>query len=137
MAAIVAVGTNVTYFVWLARAKGGGDAGVEILRGIRSIDSRLANPAYVVLPLTGILMVLDGDIGFGTMWVATAIALYVAVGALAGALFGPSLRRQTDLAASGAVGPDYAAAARRTTRTGLLTMVPIAGILYLMVMKPT
>ena len=31
----------------------------------------------------------------------------------------------------------YAAASRRTRTTGLLTMLPVAGILYLMVMKPT
>jgi hypothetical protein len=49
-----------------------------------------------------------------------------------------SLRRQTELvltAESGSVA--YDAAARRTRTIGLLTMLPVAGILYLMVLKPT
>jgi uncharacterized membrane protein len=50
--------------------------------------------------------------------------------------FAPPLRRQTELA-SEAGSAAYEAAARRTRTTGLLTMLPVAGILYLMVMKPT
>ena len=57
-------------------------------------------------------------------------------GVIAGAFFAPSLRRQTELAGE-AGSPAYEAAARRTRTTGLLTMLPVAGILYLMVMKPT
>jgi uncharacterized membrane protein len=137
LAAIVAVGTNVTYFAWLALARRdpGGSAG--ILRGIAALDKRLANPAYGVLPLAGILMVLNGHIGFTTFWVWAAIVMYALVGLSAALLFAPSLRRQTDLAVAGTDPAVYEAAARRTTMTGLLTMVPVAVILYLMVMKPT
>jgi uncharacterized membrane protein len=46
------------------------------------------------------------------------------------------LRRQTALADE-AGSAAYEAAARRTRMTGLLTMLPIAAILYLMVLKPT
>jgi uncharacterized membrane protein len=137
VAAIVAVGTNITYFVWLAVARRDPARGADILRGIKTLDSRLANPAYGVLPLTGILMVLDGHIGFTTFWVLAAIVMYALVGLFAALLFGPSLRRQTELAAAGTGAGVYEAAARRTTMTGLLTMVPVAVILYLMVMKPT
>ena len=137
LAAIVGVGTNVTYVVWLrlARSDPAGSAG--ILRGIRTIDARLANPAYAVLPVAGILMVLDGHIGFTTFWVLGAIVLYGVVGLSAGLLFAPSLRRQTELAVSDTDPAVYEAAARRTLTTGLLTMAPVAAILYLMVMKPT
>ena len=108
-----------------------------ILRGIRALDSRLANPAYAVLPIAGILMVLDRDLGFTTFWILGAIVLYAVVGICAGVLFAPSLRRQTELAVTAADPAAYEAAARRTTVTGLITMVPVAAILYLMVMKPT
>jgi uncharacterized membrane protein len=53
----------------------------------------------------------------------------------AGAFFAPSLRRQAELADE-AGSAAYEAAARRTRITGLLTMLPVAAILYLMVMKP-
>ena len=66
LAAIVAVGTNVTYFVWLSRTRRQPEQGAYVLPGIKALDARLANPAYVVLPVTGILMVLDADLGFTT-----------------------------------------------------------------------
>jgi hypothetical protein len=56
---------------------------------------------------------------------------------VAGASFAPSLRRQVELATTGADPAAYASAARRTTVTGVVTMLPAAAILYLMVLKPT
>jgi uncharacterized membrane protein len=138
LSAIVAVGTNVTYFIWLARAKQEPGHELSVLRGIRALDARLANPAYVVLPLTGVGMVLTSDLEFSTFWIALAIGLYVLMGVLAGVFFGPSLRRQVEIAqGEGARSQGYAAAARRTVLAGGITMVPIAAIVYLMVMKPT
>jgi uncharacterized membrane protein len=136
LAAILAVGTNVTYFVWLSRARRHPEQALQVLPGISALDRGLANPAYVVLPITGILMVLDADLGFTTFWIATAIVLYVALAVIAGALFGPSLRRQVELASAAAEPAAYERAARRTVVTGVITMVPVAAILYLMVIKP-
>ena len=119
LAAIVAVGTNVTYFAWLRWARSDTAQAAQISRGIKALDSRLAAPAYVVLPVTGILMVLDGHIGFTTFWVAMAIGLYVALGVVAGIFFSPALRRQVVLAETAGTSPaEYDAAARRTIITG-------------------
>lgn len=139
LSAIIAVGTNVTYFVWLARIKRQPrPEQAVVLGGIKVLDSRLAGPAYAILPLSGIGMVLVGDIPWSTFWVALAIVLYIAVGVAAGALFGPALRKQVDLVASDEAGSQaYAVAAKRTTTFGAITMLPIAAILYLMVIKPT
>ena len=138
LAAIVAVGTNVTYLVWLAAMKGRAPTQQAFaLETVRKLDARLANPAYAVLPLTGVIMVLIADgLGFTTFWIAVAIGLYLLMGVIGGVFFAPSLRRQTELAAE-AGSAAYEAAARRTRTTGLLTMLAVAGILYLMVMKPT
>ncbi|MGH2527802.1 MAG: DUF2269 family protein [Actinomycetota bacterium] len=139
VSAIVAVGANVSYFVWFSRVKGEPQPEqVFALRGIKTLDSWLANPAYVVLPVTGITMVLIEDLGFTTFWIGLAIGLYVFMGAFAGIFFAPALRRQIDMVQrEGPQSAGYADAARRTTVTGALTMVPIAVILYLMVIKPT
>jgi uncharacterized membrane protein len=137
LSAIIAVGTNVTYFVWLSSARKHPEQAPHVLPGLRTLDMRLANPAYVVLPITGILMVLDADLGFTTFWIATAIGLYVALAVLAGAFFSPALRRQVELAAASAEPSTYDQAARRTTVAGVITMLPVAAILYLMVIKPT
>ena len=132
VSAIVAVGTNLTYFVWLAPTQQ-----AFALETIKKLDTRLANPAYSVLPLTGVIMVLVSDgLGFTTFWIAVAIGLYILMGVIGGVFFAPSLRRQTDLAGE-AGSAAYEAAAKRTRTTGVLTMLPIAGILYLMVMQPT
>jgi uncharacterized membrane protein len=137
LAAIIAVGTNVTYFVWLRRVQNDAEHDAFVLEGLQALDRRLANPAYILLPLTGIVMVLVGDLGFTTFWIVTAIVLYVAMAAFAGVFFAPSLRRQLELAqADGPQSTSYADAARRTTVTGGITMALIAAILYLMVIKP-
>lgn len=136
LAAIVAVGTNVTYFWWLRRVRREPAHDAFVLDGLRTLDARLANPAYVV-PLTGIAMVLVGDLGFSTGWIAAAIVLYIVMGAFAGIVFSPALRRQLEMAVSGDSGsPGYAAAARRTMTTGTITMVMIVAIVILMVVKP-
>lgn len=135
-AAIIAVGTNVTYFFWVRQAQTAGPPSDTLLEGIQALDRRLANPAYVVLPVTGIIMVLIGDLGFTTFWIATAIGVYIAMGAFAGLAFSPALRRQVELARSHAPAADYEAAARRTFATRAITMLLIVVIVFLMVVKP-
>ncbi len=139
LSAIVAVGANLTYFVWLQTMRGRPQPAQSFaLETISKVDGRLANPAYVVLPVTGAIMVLIGDIGFTTFWIAGAIGLYVLLGVFGGALFTPALRRLTSIVNSeGPDAPAYAEASRRTKVRGLITMLPVAGILYLMVLKPT
>jgi uncharacterized membrane protein len=83
-------------------------------------------------------MVLDADLGFTTFWIAAGIALYVTMAAFGGIFFSPALRRQVELAEAGPSDEAaYEQAARRTTVTGIITMVIIAAIVYMMVMKPT
>lgn len=86
LSAVVAVGSNLTYFVWLQRARAKPAPTVDILGGIQLIDRRLANPAYGLLAVTGITMVLVSDLGFSTFWIATAIVLYVLLVVFGGAL---------------------------------------------------
>ena len=70
------------------------------------------------------ILVSDG-LAFTTFWILFAIGLYILVGVFGGALFAPSLRRQTELVASdGSGSAAYEAAGRRTRVTGLLTMLP-------------
>lgn len=139
LSAIVAVGANVTYFVWLAAMRGRPQPAQSFaLETISKVDRRLANPAYTVLPVTGIVMVLISPLGFTTFWIAVAIGLYVLVGVFAAVLFVPALRRLTAIVnTEGPEAAGYADAARQTSVRGLITMLPVAGILFLMVLKPT
>ncbi|MGH2483388.1 MAG: hypothetical protein ACRDE9_02895 [Candidatus Limnocylindria bacterium] len=55
------------------RARSG--IGSFVIQTIRLLDSRIANPAYVVVLLTGIGMVLTGAYSFTTGWILAAIGL--------------------------------------------------------------
>jgi uncharacterized membrane protein len=137
--AIIAVGANLTYFAWLAAMRGRPQPAQSFaLQTISTLDRRVANPAYGILPLTGVIMVLISPLGFTTFWIAVAIGLYVLLAVFGGALFTPALRRLTEIVdTEGPGAASYAEAARHVRSRGVLTMLPVAGILYLMVLKPT
>ncbi len=136
LAAIVAVGANLTYAIWFRAAGTDQDRLVFVIRTVRTIDSRLANPAYIVLLVTGVLMVLSGAYSFTTGWILTAIGLYIATAVIGIAAFGPAIRVQLVEAERDVTSPAYQAAARRSTTLGLVTTLLVLLIVVLMVTKP-
>ena len=137
LAAIIAVGANVTYGIWLTRAARHLEALPFTLRGIKQIDDRIANPAYGLLLVTGLLMVFVVRLPLTTPWLLTSLVLYVLV-MLVGLLgYTPTLRRQIQLLDSeGFQSPHYQALAGRGTRLGVVLAVLVIGIVFLMVVKP-
>jgi uncharacterized membrane protein len=77
LAAITAVGANLTYTYWLRYAGQDRERLVWTMKGIRRLDNLIATPAYVVLLITGVLMVVGGVFSFQTGWIIAAIVLYV------------------------------------------------------------
>jgi uncharacterized membrane protein len=136
LAAIVAVGSNVTYGFWLARAGRDREQLLFTISSIRWLDRSVANPGYVILLLTGIGMVVTGQLSFTTGWIATAIVLYVIVAILGFTAFAPAIRRQLAEAEHDPTSAEYAVAAARSTTLGLLTTGVVLVIVTLMVMKP-
>ena len=136
LAAIVAVGANVSYGFWLRLAGRDRDRLRFAIEGIRWLDRRIANPMYVVVLVTGVVMVLAGAYSFETGWIAASIALYVLVAIVGIVLFAPAIRRQLAEAERDPTSPAYAAAAARTTQLGLATTAAVFVIVALMVTKP-
>jgi len=136
LAAITAVGANLTYSYWLRYAGQDRDRLAWTLKGISRLDNFIATPAYIVLFITGFLMVIGGVFSFQTGWIAAAIALYVVVVVVGIAFYAPGLRRQIAEAEVDPASPAYAAAARRTNLFGVLTTVVVLVIVVLMVAKP-
>lgn len=136
LSAIVAVGANVTYAFWLRRAGRSRDQLVFAIGGVRTLDRAMANPAYAVLLVTGILLVSQGQYSFQAGWLATAIVLYVVTAILGVAVYAPAIRRQLAEAARDPTTPAYEAAAARSTMLGLATTVIVVVIVALMVTKP-
>ena len=138
LAAIVAVGFNLSYGMWLSRAARQPEHREQVLRGIQLLDQRFANPAYAVLLVTGVSIVLVGDLDFRTFWIATSIVLFVISGALGFFGFTPALRNQIGvLEAEGNDSPRFQELSKRVTLLGILTTLPIIVIVFLMVTKPT
>src|SRR5437764_15166404 len=79
LSAIVAVGLNISYGIWIFRAQRESAHTAFALKGVKFLDDRVANPAYGVLLVTGLLMVLAGSIPITTLWIDIALVLFVAL----------------------------------------------------------
>jgi len=135
--AIVAVGLNISYAIWQARAAREPAHMGYALRGIKFLDDRVANPSYAGLLVVGILLVLTGPWEFTQLWVYSAIALYLVMGAVAFLLYSPTLTRL--IAAyenGGATTPEFRALSSRSRAVGILLAIIVVAIIVLMVVKP-
>jgi uncharacterized membrane protein len=136
--AIIAVGFNASYSVWLGRAAREPSHQSHVLRGIKVLDDRFANPAYVLLLVTGLAMVVVGDLSLTTFWLGLGLGLYVVAVVLGLAVYTPTLRNQIRvLDASGSDSTEYVSLARRAQVVGILLGVIVIIIVFLMVTKPT
>jgi uncharacterized membrane protein len=137
--AIIAVGFNASYAIWLRKAARAPEHQSYVLRGVKILDDRFANPAYGVLLLTGLLMVFTTPgLKLTTFWILLALILYATTVVLAAAVYTPTLRKQIEaLEAEGPRTPHYLALARRSTVSGIVLGVIVVGIVFLMVTKPT
>jgi uncharacterized membrane protein len=136
--AIVAVGFNASYAIWLARAAREPVHEGFALRGVKFLDDRIANPAYALLLVTGLSMVWVGNLDLAQFWLLTALVLYAVVVGLGLFVYTPTLRAQ--IAALETSGPDsseFRALANRGTTVGIVLAVDVIAIVFLMVTKPT
>ena len=135
--AIIAVGFNATYGVLLGRAAREPEHEAHVLRTVKVLDDRFANPAYAVLLVTGLLMVGFYAPRLTEFWIAAALALYAVAVAVGAGIYTPTLRRQ--IAVIDEQGPDsadYRALSRRGTVIGILLAIDVVIIVFLMVTKP-
>ncbi len=137
LAAVVAVGTNVTYGIWIVMGSRDPKVLPFALRGVKLIDDRMSNPAYGLLLVTGILMVIVAGMPLATPWLIAGLVLYVAVVLLGLLGYTPALKKQIQLLDSvGAGSPAYKAVARRGMVLGAVLGVLVVLIVFLMVVKP-
>ena len=135
--AIVAVGFNISYGIWQARATREPEHMGYALRGIKFLDDRVANPAYAGILLAGIGLVLTGPYRFETLWVAVSIGLYLLMGVVAITLYSPTLKSQIAAYESGGAGSaEFMQLTGRSRMLGALLGLIVAAIIVLMVVKP-
>ncbi len=137
LAAVVAVGSNATYGIWIAAGSRDPKVLPFALRGVKTIDDRMATPAYVLLLVTGAAMMVVGPIPITTPWLIVSFVLYVGVVLVGLAGYTPTLRRQIELLGSeGASSPGYRRTAARGVIQGVVIAVLTVTIIALMVIKP-
>lgn len=137
LSAIIAVGANATYGIWLARASRDTDNLPFTLKGIKLLDDRVANPAYGLLLITGLAMAFTAPLALTTPWLLTALVLYGALVVVGIFGYTPALRRQIRiLEDEGFSSPNYQAQARRGTILGIVLAILAISIVFLMVVKP-
>jgi len=137
MAAITAVGANVTYGIWIARASRDQKVLPFVLRNIKLIDDRVANPCYGLLLLTGLTMAFLAPIPLKTPWLLTGLTLYVIATLLGIFGYSPVVKEQIRLLDNeGFDSPNYQAVSKRSTLLGILVGVDVIIIVFMMVVKP-
>jgi len=137
LAAITAVGSNITYGVWSARSQTEPAHIGFALKGIKFLDDRIANPAYGVLLLTGLLMVFM-QWRITSLWIIVALVLFAVLVVVAAAFYSPLLRNLIKLVDAGdTTSPDFARLARQNRMLGPGIGLIVVLILVMMVFKPT
>ena len=135
--AIAAIGTNLTYSVWLIRASKKPEVLPFTLRGVKILDDWIANPSYALLLVTGMGLVLIGAWPLTTTWILVSLVLYVLAVVLGLLGYTPTLRQQIRLVDSGEYGSsEYRALDRRGRILGIVLAVLVVAIVFLMVVKP-
>ncbi len=137
LAAITALGANLTYSFWLSRAVGSQETLLFALRTVKALDRRVANPAYGASLLTGLILIYLGRWPLASSWIDIGLGLYVLVFVLGLLVYAPAFRRQIELAETlGPASPEYTAAARRGTILGIAVTLVVVAVVFVMVTKP-
>ena len=137
--AIIAVGYNASYGLWLARAaRQPAATQLFALSTIKFMDDRIANPLYGLLALSGLFMVFTAGYPLSTFWIAAALVLYVIALAMAFAVISPNFRAALRaLESEGPASAAYTQAMARGRVFGALIGLVVLAIVFLMVVKPT
>ena len=137
LAAVVALGTNLTYSIWLTRTVNNPDQLLFTLKTIKFLDDKVANPAYVLSLITGLGMVYVSGWSLITPWLLLSTVLYSLVVVVGLFAYTPTLKQQINIVEDGGVfsGP-YEAVAKRGTLLGIVLVILVVNIIFLMVFKP-
>ena len=136
LSAIIAVGTNATYAVWSVRARAAeGQLGFA-LRGIKFLADRVANPAYGVLLITGLVMAFT-TYSITTTWILIGLGLWIVLAVVGFGVYTPTLSRQIRaLDAEGTASERYRSLDARSRAVGVFLGVVAVAVVFVMVFKP-
>jgi hypothetical protein len=137
-AAIIAVGFNFSYIVWLVKGKMEKEHLLFSLRGIKLMDDRVANPCYGLALITGFSMTyVAGYNILEVSWILYPLILFGIMGILAFGFYSPTLRKQIKIVEKyGGDSPEYKAIEKRQMFIGVTLFVLAVAVVAIMVIKP-
>jgi uncharacterized membrane protein len=134
--AITAVGSNITYAAWNARGAMEPQHLSFALRGVQFLDNRVANPAYGLLLITGLALLVVGTWGLKG-WIVAALILFVLLVVVAVGFYSRVMNRQIQvLETAGESSPEYQQLAGQARLYGIASGVIALAIVFVMVVKP-
>jgi uncharacterized membrane protein len=134
--AITAVGSNIGYGIWKGLAARGPNQEAFVTRGVSFIDNRVANPAYGLLLITGLTLVVVGNWGLRG-WIITALILFAVLIVIAVGFYARVLRQQLQVIdREGTESPTFKRLEGQATTYGLISLVIVLAIIFMMVVKP-
>lgn len=138
LAAIIAVGFNLSYVVWLVRGKMNRSHQLFALQGVKFMDDWLANPSYIVGLVTGLLMCYINQINIVKVhWILVPLVLFGVMGIVAFGFYSPTLSKQIRLLQEkGDQDSEYKAVDKKQTILGVILFVFALTIVGIMVIKP-
>ncbi|MDQ3695162.1 MAG: DUF2269 domain-containing protein [Chloroflexota bacterium] len=139
-AAIVWIGGTFTLAVLNARVGRTGDAAAIAALGRQSeFFGRVAiGPAMAVILIAGLVMVAQGRISFGSVWIIWGLAGVLVSGAISGAGIGRAAAALAELRSN--AGPDdprVIALQGRLMTLNVINLIVLLSVVWAMVFKPT
>ena len=138
-AAIIAVGFNFSYIVWLVKGKIEKEHLLFSLKGIKLMDDRVANPCYGLALITGFAMAYIAGYNILTVpWIFYPLVLFGIMGILAFGFYSPTLKKQIKIVEEyGGDSPEYKAMEKRQMLVGGILFVLAVSVIAIMVIKPS
>jgi uncharacterized membrane protein len=146
LAVVVGLGPTFAYpFLQVAAERSAPRSIPYFARVMQRIDRIFVIPALLLIPATGILVVVEGGLSFGLPWVSAGFLVIAILLVLELAILLPCERRMADLAerdiaASGGAEPalsaEYRAVSRRFAMVGGFASLLVVIAVVVMVLKP-
>lgn len=139
LSAIIGIGPSFAFGVLGPMSqKLGGPGALAIMEGMHAIDRRIVNPAVVIQPTSGLLLIFESDRSFfQAEWLWISVVLYAAIMILVYAFNNPAFHKMIALAKEGkAETPESGGYAKRVKALGPIIPLLMVAIIVLMVLKP-
>lgn len=138
LSAIAALGANLTYGFLTFKAEREPQHLPFMLHTIRWLDSKLANRSYIILLITGLLLVWINGYSFSMLWIWLSLSLFTLIALMGIGLYAPVLRHQIQLAEKHEINTEaYRKVRFKSMVLGIIVTSMVIIILVLMVIKPS